>query len=109
MGALCKIPRLQRITDSFIKKYKEVPSYHAATAYAAGQILEAALKRLGNLERNRLRDILSAMDTITIIGRYGVDSKGMQSKHFNMIIQWQNGKKEIVWPKELRTAKPIFK
>jgi branched-chain amino acid transport system substrate-binding protein len=104
-----KFPGSREFTDSFIKKYKEVPSYHAATAYAAGQILEAALKRLGNLERNRLRDILSAMDTITIIGRYGVDSKGMQSKHFNMIIQWQNGKKEIVWPKELRTAKPIFK
>jgi branched-chain amino acid transport system substrate-binding protein len=55
------------------------------------------------------RDILSAMDTMTIIGRYGVDRTGMQIKHFNLIIQWQNGKKEVVWPEELRTAKPVFK
>ncbi len=94
---------------SYTKAYKEDPSYHAAVAYAAGQILETALKRSGNLDRNRLRDILSAMDTMTIIGRYGVDRTGMQIKHFNLIIQWQKGKKEIVWPEELRTAQPIFK
>jgi branched-chain amino acid transport system substrate-binding protein len=94
---------------AFIETYKVEPSYHAATAYAGGQILETALKRSGNLDRNRLRDILSAMDTMTIIGRYGVDRTGMQIKHFNLIIQWQKGKKEIVWPEELRTAQPIFK
>jgi len=104
-----KLPNSKKFTNSFIEKYKKMPSYHAATAYAAGQILETALKRSGNLDRNRLRDILSAMDTMTIIGRYGVDRTGMQIKHFNLIIQWQNGKKEVVWPEELRTAKPVFK
>jgi branched-chain amino acid transport system substrate-binding protein len=32
----------------------------------------------------------------------------MQVKHFALTIQWQNGKKEIVWPEEVRTAQPIF-
>lgn len=104
-----KFPHSQGFYDSYIKAYGEEPSYHAATAYAAGQILEAALKRSGGVDRNRLRDILSAMDTMSIIGRYGVDRAGVQIRHFNLIIQWQKGKKEIVWPEEIRTAKPVFK
>ncbi len=102
-------PGYHEFYASYIKAYKEEPSSHSATAYAAGQILETALKRSGNLDRNRLRDILSAMDTMTIIGRYGVDRTGVQIKHFNLIIQWQNGRKEVVWPEDLRTAKPVFK
>lgn len=94
---------------SYIRTYKAEPSYHAATAYAAGQILESAVKKAGSLDKNKIRNILSAMDAVTIIGRYGVDRTGMQIKHFNLIIQWQKGKKELVWPEELRTAKPIFR
>lgn len=102
-------PNSKEFTNSFIEKYKKIPSYHAATAYAAGQILEAAVKKAVSLDKERIRLILSAMDAVTIIGRYGVNRTGMQIKHFNLITQWQNGKKEIVWPEELRTAKPIFK
>ena len=40
------------------------------------------------------------MDTISIIGRYGVDNTGMQIKHSNLIIQWQNGKKRLSGPKK---------
>lgn len=102
-------PGSKEFHKAFKKTYKEEPSYHAANAYAAGQILEAALKRSGSLDRNRIREILSAMDTMSIIGRYSVDRTGMQIRHFNIVIQWQKGKKEVVWHKDLRTAQPIFK
>lgn len=102
-------PGCHEFYDAYTKLYKEAPSYHAAEAYAGGQILEAAIKKAGSLDRDKIRDILSAMDTMTITGRYGVDRTGMQVKHFNLIIQWQNGKKEVVWPEELRTAKAIFR
>ena len=95
--------------ERFVKAYKEEPSYHAATAYASGQILEAAAKRAGSLDRDRIRDMLGSMEAMSIMGRYGVDKTGKQIKHFNVIIQWQNGKKEVVWPVDLRTAKPVFK
>jgi branched-chain amino acid transport system substrate-binding protein len=83
-----------------------VPSYHAATAYAAGQILEQAVKAAGSLERAAVRKALYALDTNTIIGRYAVDRRGVQIKRFPLIVQWQAGKREIVWPPELRTAPP---
>ncbi len=104
-----RFPNSRKITDSFLKNYKTMPSYHAAAAYATGQILESAVKKATSLDRDKIRDILSAMDTMTVVGRYGVDKTGLQIKHFNLIIQWQKGKKEIVWPEELKTAKPIFK
>jgi branched-chain amino acid transport system substrate-binding protein len=102
-------PRSKEFYEAFKKAYKEEPSYHTATAYAGGQALEAAIKKAKGLDREKIRDILSAMDTMTIIGRYGVNMTGMQIKHFNLIIQWQKGKKEIVWPDDLMTAPPIFK
>jgi len=94
---------------AYTHTYNETPSYHAATAYASGQILEAAIKNARSIERKKLRAVLLSLDTITIMGRYGVDKKGMQIKHISVIVQWQNGEKKIVWPEGLKTANPIFR
>ncbi|MDP2277624.1 MAG: amino acid ABC transporter substrate-binding protein [Nitrospirota bacterium] len=104
-----KTPGCNEFYNAYIQGYNEEPSYHAATAYASGQILESAIKKAGSLDREKIRVILSSMDAISILGRYGVDKRGMQIKHFNLIIQWQNGKKKVVWPEELKTANPIFR
>jgi hypothetical protein len=40
-------------------------------------------------------------------GRFAVDRTGMQLT-LDMIIQWQNGRKEIVWPEEIHTSSAIF-
>lgn len=95
--------------ESFKKVYGIEPTYHAATAYAAGHLLEEAVKRAGRIDREKLRNILSSIDTITIVGRYRVDQSGLQIRHQNLIIQWQRGKKEILWPESLKTADPIFR
>jgi branched-chain amino acid transport system substrate-binding protein len=49
------------------------------------------------------------MDAVSIIGRYAVDGTGKQVKHFPITSQWQHGKNEIVWPKDLATAPPMFR
>jgi branched-chain amino acid transport system substrate-binding protein len=102
-------PQGKEFIRSFETLHKAPPSYHAATAYAAGMILEAAFYKLGKVDRNLLRDTLAAMDTMTVIGRYGVDKTGWQIRHFPLIVQWQDGKKKIVWPEKLKTADPKFK
>jgi len=104
-----KIPGSEEFYAEFIKSYGHKPSYHSAEAYAAGEVIERAIKKAGSLDREKIREVLSAMQTTTILGRYGVDKTSRQVKHFPLIIQWQNGRKEIVWPKNLSTAKPIFK
>ena len=102
-------PLSKEFAALFDSTYHEKPSYHAATAYAAGQILEAAIKLAGSLKLDMIRQAMYDLDYTSIIGRYAVDKTGMQIKCFPLIIQWQNGKKEIVWPDDVRTAIPIFK
>ena len=102
-------PGSREFAKTFISRYKTDPSYHAATAYAAGEILEAAIAKAGSLNRVKVRDELLELDVITVIGRYGVDKDGRQIRHFTTTVQWQDGKKEIVAPRELKTADPIWR
>jgi len=101
-------PHSWEFAAAFRTRYSMDPSYQAATAFAAGQILEAAVERAGSMESEPIREALYGLNIYSVIGRYSVDRTGMQVKRFSLIIQWRKGKKEIVWPKELRSAPPIF-
>ncbi len=94
--------------EPFMKKYHIKPSYHAADAFAACQILETAILKTHSLDRKKIRDVLATMDAMSIIGRYEVDENGMQIKHFPINIQWQKGEKKVVWPEEIANAVPII-
>lgn len=100
----------QEFIDSFAETYANQASYHAANAYAAGQILEAAVKKANSLDRNMIRQILYDLDVHTIIGRYRVNENGMPLKHRPQLIQWQDGYKVIVYPEEHQgDALPVIK
>lgn len=101
-------PRGKEFIETFNTEFQQAPSYHAATAFAAGMILQAAVDITGSIEREKLKNTFSSMDTTTLIGRYGVDKTGWQIRHFPLIIQWQNGKKRVVWPEKLKNADPVF-
>lgn len=88
----------------FVARFNQQPSFIAAQAYAAGQLLEEALKRAGHLDRRLLRNTLASLDHNVIIGRYTVDQAGMLTRRPPLIIQWQAGRREIVWPADARTA-----
>ena len=101
-------PGARDFDEKFRRRFQVEPSYHAATTFAAGQILEAAAIAANRLDLEAIRQALSELDTYSIVGRFAVDRTGMQRKREEMIVQWQNAKKEIVWPEVIRTAKPIF-
>lgn len=102
-------PGARKFHEDYLNTYKEPPSYHSALAYASGQVLEEAVRRSAAFERKKVRNTLFKMDMITIIGRYGIVQTGRQVRQHVYITQWQKGKKEIVWPEKLATAKPVFK
>jgi branched-chain amino acid transport system substrate-binding protein len=101
-------PGAQKFEKDFIISYGEAPGYHAGLAYAGGQVLADAIMETGSIDRKQVRKLLFNLDTMTIIGRFGVDRTGKQVRQQAFIIQWQNGRKEIVWPESLQTAKPRF-
>jgi branched-chain amino acid transport system substrate-binding protein len=104
-----KFPQSQKFAADFRDKFGMTPSYQAADAYAAGQILARAITSSNSLSPDKIRSSLHRLEMQTVIGRYGVDPTGVQIKHFALTVQWQKGKKEIVWPEELATKKPVFK
>ena len=101
-------PGAQQFNRQFIETYGEIPGYHAGLAYAAGQVLENAVVEAGSIDTDQVRNALFDLDTMTIIGRFGVDNTGKQVRQHTFIIQWQNGQKELVWPEQVKTADPVF-
>lgn len=101
-------PGTQKFKEGFEDFTGHVPSYHAASAYAACQLFERAIITTGSLDNTLLRDYIATLDTVTVLGRFKVNSAGMQVGHNSFIIQWQNGKKEIVWPQKRQTARPVY-
>ncbi|MEK6813946.1 MAG: amino acid ABC transporter substrate-binding protein [Nitrospirota bacterium] len=104
-----KLPGAQEFADRYKKKYGDEAAYHAAGGYGAGQILEAGIRKAGSADREKVREALAALDTMTIFGAYKVDAGGLQVKKVMYMTQWLNGKREVVWPESVATAKPVMK
>ena len=99
-------------TKKFVNDFKaftgKMPSYHAGSAYSACQIIEKAVNHARSLNHQKIRSFISSLDTVNVIGRFKADHKGKQVGHNPITIQWQNGKKEIVYPAKMQTAPPQF-
>lgn len=99
-------------TREFIRDFTafsgKSPSYHAGSAYSSCQILAQAVRAAGKVDRRAIRDYISSLDTVTVIGHFKNDRQGRQIGHNPLLIQWQNGRKEIVYPRSMRTADPVF-
>ncbi|HBO68696.1 MAG TPA: hypothetical protein DD658_00455 [Deltaproteobacteria bacterium] len=62
----------------------------------------------GTLDREKIRANLLSVEHGTILGPFRLRKDGTQIGHRSIIIQWQHGKKEIVWPQKMRTARPVI-
>lgn len=98
-------PGIRKFIADYQKRFGRDPDYHSSSGYAAGEVLEAAVKKVGAFDNKKLRDAVAATDMMTVQGRFKVDDTGLQVGHQILLVQWQDGKKEIVWPVEQQTAK----
>jgi len=89
----------------FAAKWSAEPGLLAAEGYAAGKVLEEGVRRAGTLEQEKLRAALAALETQTPLGPYKVDRAGAQIGAQPLLVQVQRGRREIVWPEALATAK----
>jgi branched-chain amino acid transport system substrate-binding protein len=96
----------------FSFRYKEMTGRnagaHAAYGYAAGQVLEAAVRLADSLDRDAVREQLQAMKFGSLLGRYRVDDSGKQLAKETFVMQWQNGHRLLVLPKQLRDNQIIY-
>ncbi len=101
-------PGTKGFIKAFIQLSGKVPSYHAGGAYGVCQILEKAIIQTGSFDQQKIMDAIHSLDTVTVTGRFKIDHAGRQIGHSSIIIQWQQGKKEIVYPTQMMTAPPQF-
>lgn len=94
-----------RFAEAFAKKWSSEPTLLAAQGYGAAKVLEEALGRSASLEQERLREALGALETETPLGPYRVDRSGAQLAARPALVQIQKGRREVVWPEALATAK----
>ena len=80
-------PGTKRFVDAFTRFAGIEPSFHAAAAFSACQLLEQAVISTGSFDHEKLREYVAALDTATVLGRFKVDPSGKQVGHNSFIIQ----------------------
>jgi branched-chain amino acid transport system substrate-binding protein len=93
--------------SSYEAKFKRIPAYHSAAAYAAGQTFAAAIKAKGT-DRAAIRDYIAGTPIETVLGTFKVNERGQQTGYRYVATQWQGGvslvvggesKTPVIWPK----------
>jgi branched-chain amino acid transport system substrate-binding protein len=103
-------PGIKRFIEDYKKAFNREPDYHSSSGYQAGEVLAAALKKIGKYDRKddrareALRETIRGLDLMTVNGRFKVDPTGLQVGHDILLIQWQKGKKVVVWPEQYATG-----
>jgi len=97
-------PGSKEFVKKYKKKYNSTPPYQTAAAYGGMQILEAAVKMAGSLDREKIRDALQKVEMMTIFGGYKVNEKGAQIGRHAYVFQIQDGKRKVIWPENVKEA-----
>jgi branched-chain amino acid transport system substrate-binding protein len=97
--------------EEFVAKYDEMfggpPPEDAADAYAAGQVLQAAVEAVGSIDDQKaLADWIRDNEVETILGDLDWNEDGSPNGEF-LIGQWQDGAVQFVLPQEFATAEEI--
>src|SRR5690606_8643544 len=108
-------PGNAEFTAAYRRRWGEEPDNHAAAAYAAGQLVEAAWRRIQpggdavttarseelSAVRLALRRALASLEMTTVFGPFAVDVHGRQTAHTNVLLQWRSGR---LFPLNLATS-----
>jgi branched-chain amino acid transport system substrate-binding protein len=101
-------PGNAEFVERFEQKFGEPPAEDAADAYAAGQVLQAAVEGVGSIDDQlALADWLRENSVETILGPLEWEDTGAPIGEF-LIGQWQNGTAEIVLPEDAATSDEII-
>jgi len=100
-------PKNKEFVAEYAKRYNGgIPAEDAADAYAAAQVLQTAVEKVGSIDQNKLADYLHKNEVESILGPLAWDETGAPTKQF-LLAQWQSGAVEIVAPKDAATTDTV--
>ena len=92
--------------QGYAAKWSAAPTLAAAQAYAAGQVLEQAVRKAGSLDQEKLRAALASLEGGTVLGDYRIDpTTGEQLGARPPVVQVLEGQPRAVWPRTQATAR----
>ena len=97
-------PTPQEFSNRFHAVYGKKPDYVAAQGYHICLVIKHCILVSGNLDCSALRDSAKNTELKTFYGLFRTDSSGNQVGHETVAIQWQGGRKVIVYPEKYREA-----
>ena len=102
-----KFNGVDKLVQDYQTKYNKPADALAGPAYSEIQILADAIERAGKLDRDAVRDALTktSMDTVEGPVKFNPDGTGQVIVEAN---QWQNGKQNLVWPKDVAAAPILY-
>lgn len=101
-------PGAKEFFVAYTKEFGHEPSYHSAAGYGGCMLYAEAVRKAGSLDADRVREALLALKERTMFGDYQVDPGGFQVAHKMVLLQWQDGKRVVVWPDDLANGKPRY-
>ncbi len=102
-----KFPGVQELNAKHQQRFGRPADVIVGPAYACIQIVANAIERAGKLEPLAIRDAIAATNMQTVVGpvRFNPDGTGIVRSVF---VQWQAGKQEMVWPKDLGATRLLY-
>ena len=96
-------PTGEKALASMGRQSSLAPDYPMVQAYAAGLVAQRCVEEAGTLDETQLRTTASKLDFSTFYGRFKIDAdSGRQVGRDVVLVQWQQGRKIIVFPPKQR-------
>ncbi len=105
------LPGAMDYFNRFKARYNKDTEYHGAEAYAAAYVIKDVLQRAKSFSPEDIKQALSETKLMTVFGPVkfiSYDKKTNQNKLTTYVVQWQNGKLQLIWPKNLANAKYVY-
>lgn len=97
-------PDSRTFSQSFYNKFGYIPDYTAAQAYNICVVIEKLIRGIGT-DEHKMREEALISGFRTFYGNFRVDpSSGKQTGHEMLVIQWQDGKRKIIYPFSISEA-----
>ena len=102
-------PTGAEVLESLKSRGNQPVDYPMVQSYAAGLVAQRCVESAGTVEDRALRARASTEDFSTFYVRFKIDpDTGRQVGRSVVIVQWQQGRKVIVWPLELSQAELVY-
>lgn len=108
-------PSTETWVKEYTQRYNREPNYWSLITYVNALVLTQAIERAGSLDKEKVIAELEKTDTMTPMGplTFFKTKVAIHQGYTKMVVfQWQNGSKQILWPKatgQLIYPKPAWK